>query len=159
MESITMNQTNVIARVMAEHPELGYDGWRIEPDDREFAERRRELSEAAAALDLCRRAFRDQRFRKLYKGRQSDYRLKHRVEVWNFDPKPDDFLRGQKYNGIYVCSGVAVATAFLEGFQVIRPAEGRRCLIVVPKPERMPRRSSRKTNREGRVYDRVEMIR
>ncbi len=55
MESITMNQTNDIARVMAEHPELGYDRWRIEPDDREFAERRRELSEAAAALDLCRR--------------------------------------------------------------------------------------------------------
>ena len=63
-------------------------------------------------------------------------RLKHRVEVWNFDPKPDDYLRGQKYNGIYVCSGVAVAAAFLEGFQVIRPAEGRRCVIVVPKPER-----------------------
>lgn len=145
-EIIPMHQARDIARVMAEHPDLGYDGWRIEPDEQLFAERRRELSEAAAALDLCRRAFRDQRFRKLYKGRQSDYRLKHRVEVWNFDPKPDDFLRGPRYNGIYVCSGVAVAAAFLEGFPVIRHAGGRRCVIVVPKPEPAPRRRRHRAN-------------
>jgi len=130
-----MNQTNDIARVMAEHPELGYDGWRIEPDDRLFAERRRELREATAALDLCRRVFRDQRFRKLYKGRHSDYRLKHRVEVWNFDPKPDDLLPSAPYNGIYVCSGVAVAAALIEGFTVVRLAGKRRCEIEVPRPE------------------------
>ena len=38
----TMNQTNDIGLVMENYPDLGYDGWRIEPDDRLFAERRRD---------------------------------------------------------------------------------------------------------------------
>ena len=34
-----MNSTNNIGLVMENYPDLGYDGWRIEPDDRLFAER------------------------------------------------------------------------------------------------------------------------
>ena len=132
-----MNSTNNIGLVMENYPDLGYDGWRIEPDDRLFAERRRELQEATAALELCRRAFRDQRFLKEYKGRQSDYRLKHLVESWDFEPEPGARWPVPHYNGIYVCSGVAVAAALLEGFRVHRQIGGRRSFIDVPRPLRV----------------------
>ena len=132
----TMNQTKDIGLVMKNYPELGYDGWRIEPDEQRFADCRRELQEAAAALDLCRRAFRDERFRKLHKGRQSDYRLKHLVETWDFEPAPGARWPTPHYNGIYVCSGVAVAAALLEGFCVHRQIGGRRSFIDVPRPWR-----------------------
>ena len=134
---MTMDHTNDITDILEKYPNLGYDGWRIEPDDRLFAERRRELKEASAALELCRRAFRDERFRKTYKGLQSDYRLKHAVETWDFDPKPGDEPSHPRYNGVYVCSGVAVAAALLEGFQVRYNLGGRRSVIRVPSPVRL----------------------
>lgn len=62
-----MENIRDISCIIKNYPELGYDGWRIEPDDRLFAERRRELREATSALELCRRVFRDERFRKLHK--------------------------------------------------------------------------------------------
>ena len=100
--------------------------------------------EAAAALELCRRAFRDQRFLKEYKGRQSDYRLKHLVESWDFEPEPGARWPVPHYNGIYVCSGVAVAAALLEGFRVHRQIGGRRSFIDVPRPLRAPKTKVRK---------------
>jgi hypothetical protein len=123
--------------VLRNHPELGRDGWRIERDDRIFEENRTALREAHEALALCRRVFNDRRFRKLYRGKQSDYGLKHVVEFWDFNFDLHAERDSPRYNGLYVGSGVAVAAAFLEGF-VVRRLRGLRSGIEVPKPSRLP---------------------
>jgi hypothetical protein len=148
-----MEHKRDISCIIENYPDLGYDGWRIEPDDRQFAERRRELEEASAALELCRRAFRDERFRKLHKGRQSDYRLKHLVETWDFEPAPGARRPTPHYNGIYVCSGVAVAAALLEGFCVHRQIGGRRSYVDVPGPLRTRVRCKRCSGPNGVTYN------
>jgi hypothetical protein len=126
-----------IDRVMRVCPELGRDGWCNAWDRSRLAESRVALREAREALQLCRQVFRDRRFRKLYRGKQSDYCLKHVAEFWdlNFDPRAEP--EPVKYNGVYVGSGVAVAAALLEGFTVHR-MRGRRSSIVVPKPSPPP---------------------
>ena len=45
---------------------------------------------------------------------------------------------------IYVCSGVAVAAALLEGFRVHRQIGGRRSFIDVPRPLRAPQTKVRR---------------
>ena len=108
--------------LMLTHPTLCYQGWEApQLTGERFLELREKLRLAFVPLDLCRRVFRDPRFLKKYRGRYSDYKLKHVVEFWEFDPTPTYPPPIQRhYNGHYVCQGVATAAAILEGFEVKR---------------------------------------
>lgn len=124
-----------ISSLMADHPNLCYAGWKTPwLAGAEFLQRREELRAALTALDLCRRVFRDPRFRLQYHGQYTGYRLKHVVEFWELNPIPCDPPPAMRhYNGIYVCQGVAAAAAILEGFDVwqFKP-RGADSLIRVP---------------------------
>ena len=123
---------------MAAHHSLGYEGFRPESMPPEvFAEKRALLREAIAEIDICRRAFRDPRFLRIYRGTQSAYGSKHYVEKWDFDLNPR--ARGEapndSYNG-YVCQGSAVAAALLEGFVVKPSSMGAGSAISFPRKVR-----------------------
>ena len=118
---MTDNQTthqSEVTELLLKYPDICYLGWKTPRlTESQFQEERRRLVESQEALDLCRRVFRDPRFRKKYGGNRSSYGMKHFVESWGFSP---DRLRepgSAHYNGVYVCEGVAIAAALLEGFQ------------------------------------------
>ena len=144
IDELPITTSGEIEALMEDYPNLGYGGWRIPKHaEVEFLEQRKKLRAASIAMNLCRRVFRDPLFRKKFHGKYTDYKLKHVVEFWEFDPAPcypPPVLR--HYNGIYVCQGVAVAAALLEGFDVRQfSPTSFGSMITVPRSRPAPKRA------------------
>jgi hypothetical protein len=112
-------------------PELGYTGWQTNRTSlRQHVEDRDKLRMAVREVELCRRMFRDPRFREARGGRRyTAYHLKHVAENWSFDANPEP----EGHYNFYVCQGSAAAAALLEGLTVVRQGvAGCGSIITVP---------------------------
>jgi hypothetical protein len=130
--------------LLTRYPDLGYEGWRVHGTSETLhQESRKQLLQAHVALELCRRVFREPRFRQEYTGLQSAYHLKHVVESWDFAFVPTAPIGRRRrsperpasaYNGVYVPESVAAAAGMLEGFVSTRrhPAAPGSVIDVLP---------------------------
>jgi hypothetical protein len=132
-----MNHQNELDHLLRKNPSLCYDGVQAPYMTREFFETsRQKIKNALPEIELCRKVFREDRFKKQCVGKQTAYRLKHVVERWEFDEKARSLsATGMNYNGLYVSQGSAAAAALLEGFEVRCIGRGGPAsVILVPRP-------------------------
>jgi hypothetical protein len=137
-----MTEKIKIDRLLRVHQSLCYGGFKaLDMTPELFAESREKLQSSSTEIDLCRRVFREDRFKKRYAGKRSAYLLKHVAERWDFDEnlrRPSEPY--SHYNGIYVSQGSAAAAALLEGFEVSQIGlVGPGSVVSVPRPTRVHR--------------------